>query len=147
MIQRKPFVYVLIVVTAALQFFTLAVAWPIIVEIANDYGRRQRGGVGFGISLSISAWSFIVVLLLGGCFTIDCRRRVSRIWWQLGIFLLWAVITVVPLLSSFPNRGGGFLLMCAIIYGFGSICLLPILVDGMSRAKQDEQDAALKAQE
>jgi hypothetical protein len=37
--------------------------------------------------------------------------------------------------------------MCAIIYGFGSICLLPILVDGMSRAKQDEQDAALKAQE
>ena len=97
--QKSRLAYFLILVVVAIQFLTVSVAWPIIVGFATEHGRNQRGGVGFGIALAVSAWTYILALLLGGYFTLRFPRRMERIFWQISAFIVWAGITMVPHLS------------------------------------------------
>ena len=95
------------------------------VSLAIHMGRRQRGGVGFGISVEIGTIAIAVIILGTSLIAISKLRQRIKIGSIILLTAIWSGLLVIPLLEEYPFRGSvfGLLGLITIISGSGILLM------------------------
>ena len=117
---------------SAIQFLLFVLLWDAAVNHAASIGHGQRGGVAFGITVLLGAWSaggmFLIGSIVGGLV------QSFRIRWSVfGALLAGWTSLLWSSLDSYPVRAGVFFALGASILVVGSGVIAPFIANRRKR--------------
>lgn len=121
-----------VILVAAIQTLLFVFIWDWIVAVATDFGREQRGGTAFGITVYYGAFVLGFTFLIASAVSAVTARNFTR-WSVIGGLLVGWSAWVVPSLSSYPIRGSVYFFLGALILIFGSGIVVPIVSKALDR--------------